>query len=503
MCVRRDRCRRYLTSLLASFRARGSLSITTRASVLWGLLFLPHAGLAQGAPPSPGRPWFSAADLSILRDTGRSRQPTFWIDQGRTYSLAELIDLAQAHNPETHVAWQRARAQAAALGVARSELFPTLAAATVAEREREDILFESAFIRETVETFEIVFDLNYTVFDFGARAGRIDAARAELFAANFAFNDVHRRVIYQVAEAYYELLNAAGQEQAVEASLANAQTVQRAAEERLQQGLATLPDVLEARNATAQAQYQLQAVRGAEEIARGDLATSLGARPSTVIRVQPIDELSTPDSIGDTVDDLIERALEQRPDLMRRVADIRSAEASIKEARAAYFPNLTVNARPSAQSLTGSQPPFPSAHARGWLGGLSVRLNWIVFDGGARRRAVAQAEANASAAEAQVTSTRDQIANEVWTTYSQFRTALRQRQAAIALLQSADESYAAALESYNLGVRSLLDVTASQRALAEARAADVLARTQVLAALAELAFRTGNSIYARTPKPVP
>ena len=44
------------------------------------------------------------------------------------------------------------------------------------------------------------------------------------------------------------LLNAMGQEAAARASLANAQAVQQAAEERLHNGLATLPDVLEARS---------------------------------------------------------------------------------------------------------------------------------------------------------------------------------------------------------------------------------------------------------------
>jgi outer membrane protein TolC len=40
----------------------------------------------------------------------------------------------------------------------------------------------------------------------------------------------------------------------------------------------------------------------------------------------------------------------------------------------------------------------------------------------------------------------------------------------------------------------LLDVTAAQRTLAQARSADVLARTHVLTAFAELALRTGDSI---------
>ncbi|MEA3214530.1 MAG: outer membrane protein [Acidimicrobiia bacterium] len=49
------------------------------------------------------------------------------MDPAKTYSLAQLVDLAESHHPETHVAWERARAQAAALGVTTSELYPTLA----------------------------------------------------------------------------------------------------------------------------------------------------------------------------------------------------------------------------------------------------------------------------------------------------------------------------------------------------------------------------------------
>jgi outer membrane protein len=34
--------------------------------------------------------------------------------------------LAESHNPETRVAWERARSLADAFGVARSELYPTI-----------------------------------------------------------------------------------------------------------------------------------------------------------------------------------------------------------------------------------------------------------------------------------------------------------------------------------------------------------------------------------------
>jgi outer membrane protein TolC len=130
-----------------------------------------------------------------------------------------------------------------------------------------------------------------------------------------------------------------------------------------------------------------------------------------------------------------------------------------------------------------------------------VNLSWTLFDAGARRNRLRQAQAGVRAAEAQANVTRDQLANEVWAAYSNLNTAFRQRQAATALLDAASQSYAAALESYKYGVRSLLDVTAAQQTLAQARSTDVLARTQVLGALAELAFRTGDSIQAGAKRP--
>jgi outer membrane protein TolC len=457
--------------------------------------------LAQGAPVSSDHPWHGVGEQSIEADAQNFREPRFSIDPTKSYSLAELIDLAETHNPETHFAWERARAQAAALGIARSELFPTLAAAALSQTSREETYLGTLFYRQTFQDFQVALDLNYTVFDFGARAGRIDAARGEVLAANFEFNDTHRRVIFQVEQAYYQLLNASGQEDAARASLSNAQAVQQSAEERLKNGLATLPDVLEARSATAQAEYELQAVLGAEEIAQGNLATALGTSPTEAIHVETLKELPTPNSVGDSVELAINRAFAQRPDLMRLVAEIRSSNATVREARAAYYPSLSVNVNPVAQSLYGLQQTLPWGHTAGLTGGLSLTLSWTVFDGGARKNNVVQAEANVRAAEAQANAARDEIANQVWAAYSNLNTAFRQRQAATALLEAASQSYDSALESYNYGLRNFLDVTAAQRTLAQARSTDVVARTQVLTALADMAFRTGDSIQPAATRP--
>src|SRR5882724_11509004 len=84
------------------------------------LLILVHSNItfAQTAPPFPERQWLGPGEQQIKRDAERFQDSKPGIDSARIYSLAELIDFAQSHNPATRLVWERARAQAAALGVA-------------------------------------------------------------------------------------------------------------------------------------------------------------------------------------------------------------------------------------------------------------------------------------------------------------------------------------------------------------------------------------------------
>jgi outer membrane protein len=466
-------------------------------------LFCAGFGMAQTAPVAPDRPWHAPQEQRIEKDAQANQQPSLTTDASATYSLADLINLAESHNPETKLAWAQARARADALGIARSELYPTLAALAIADVNRYELPFYSRYYRQTATTLGLPLDLSYTIFDFGARSGRIDAAKADLLGADFAFNDVHRRLIFQVAAAYYQVLNATGQVTAARAALDNAQTVQQSAEALLQNGLATLPDVLEARAATAQADYDLQAALGGEEVAHGNLMTALGGSPLSAISVQPIDALNIPESTELSVDQAVDQAVAQRPDLMQRVAAIRSATAQIKEARAAYFPTLQTHVTAGPQALYALQQTVPWASTADLDGEINFRLNWTLFDGGARKNRVAQARDQLRAAEADAAATRDEIENSVWTAYSNLKTAFRQREAAAALLTASDQSYNAALESYHAGVRNLVDVTQAQQTLARARSTDVLARAQVLTALADLAAETAQTIQPTPARPQP
>jgi len=171
-----------------------------RPAIPFLTLLLTWCLFAQDAPSTFEHPWRAPSALHVEEDSKHFRESRFSIELDRTYSLGELIDLAEAHNPETRVAWESARAEAAALGIARSELYPALTAVALSGVDRSEVPLGSQFYRQTVPVLQASLDLNYTIFDFGARRGRITAESARVLAANFTFNDVHRKCQWRRAK---------------------------------------------------------------------------------------------------------------------------------------------------------------------------------------------------------------------------------------------------------------------------------------------------------------
>lgn len=481
---------------------------TTKIShrlLIAGFLISMGTSWAQKPPLTPDKPWSPPANGGLSHSAAATlrRENEFVFQSDRSYTLSELIDIAEHRNPETRAAWEAAKQQAAQLGVAKADLYPTLGAALLGQTLKTGVLLYNTFVLQEEGIGQGAFNMSYTLLDFGARLDRIGRERATLLGSNFNFNDVHRRVIFEVMHAYYELLNANGQRTAAEANLNNAQAVQRAAEARLQTGLATLPDVLETRAGTAQAEFDLQTAIGLQETSTGDLATALTASPASSFRVQAIDSLNVPEQLRDGAEDMIRRAYEQRPDLQARAAAVQGAQEDIRQARSAYYPDLTFQGSYGFLRAFGEQIPYPGTYAGSSVYNAQLNLSWTIFDAGRRRNELAEAHAAERRAEAEVAEAKDEIADEVWRSYSNAKTALRQRDAAMQLLAAADASYNASLQSYTLGVRDILDVLSSQRALAQARSADISARTAVLTSFADLAFRTGDMVRQQAAKPKP
>jgi len=474
------------------------MSTTSIAFLSTFVPLLAAEGYRQQAPPDPTKPVFSAEQGRLRQSAPPKPVAAFEFDPTTVYTLPALIDIAESRSPETREAWQAARQRAAGLGVAKSELYPIAKAFFAGFTSETGVLLYSQFALQYEGIGEVGLSLDYTLVDFGARLDRIHAQGNLLQAANFAFNDTHRKLIYGVTQSYYQLLSAAGQRRAAEANLKSAEAVADATQARYDTGLATLPDVAEAKSAAAQARYDLQIRLGDEQKASGALATLLTAPPYSQFQVQNIDDLAIPEALPDGAHALIEEAVRNRPDLLEQLALIKAAQAAEQSAKKAYYPTLTFNGEYGRLRAYGDQLPYPSnAYATGNVYDAALRLSWTFFDGGKRQSEVQEAKAAEQRAESALSVKRDQIELEVWNAYTNAETALRQRQAATALLQAAQESYDMSLEAYHYGVRNVLDVLQAERQLAAARSEDVTARAAVLNGLADISFRTAELLRRR------
>jgi outer membrane protein len=451
--------------------------------------------------PGPAVPWRAPN----LREYSNALKPTERapIDPARQYDLLELIDVAQRVNPETRIAWERARQAAIGVGLVESEYFPILSLAAFAGYQSLPLpapqnVIPQGFFRIDVAQLVPGLGLKWLLLDFGRRGATLDAAKERLLAANLGFNRRHQDVVFRVQRAFYALTSIRARIAVAQASLDAARAVQGAAELRFDQGLETVPEVLLARQQTVQAEFELEDVAAKERDAQVALAESMGILPTTRLQVVDFAALALPPTLEDSVEQVIDKALDQRPDLIAKVAVVREKEAVVRRARADYFPTLSLAGDVGGELARSRYNVGIPALNTGWFNiaeptyGAGLRLEWQLFEGGARARKVELAEAERRAAEQEVSAARDRAINEVWKAYTDVRLGFRRLDVASALVKASESSYEATLRSYRLGLGTLVDLLAARRELSRARFQEVDTKLQLLDASVALAFSTGE-----------
>ena len=232
-----------------------------------------------------------------------------------------------------------------------------------------------------------------------------------------------------------------------------------------------------------------------ERDAQVALAESIGIPPTTPIQVTDFSALPPPAALEDSVDKVIDQALERRPDLIAKVAALRGKEAEVRRARADYFPTLSlasnVNTLAGRVKITGGNQPTGWFSAAEPSYGAGLFFQWNLFEGGATQRKVELAEAERRAAEDEVTAARDKAIREVWKAYTDVRLAIRRLDVAAALVNASQKSYESTLESYRRGLETLINLLAARRELSRERFVELDTKVQLFNASAALAFSTG------------
>ena len=448
------------------------------------------APLAQAAPldlPDQHGSFWLQTDVLPGQPVAAGRQA----DTLRFDSLAALTEHALRERPESRAAWLGIQAEAARLDAASAANWPTLTGQLGFTQKRG--LSSSGTTAPTLHRYGPSLGLAYVLYDFGARAARIEAQRYQLIASLLANNRTLQDTLAEVEAATFALLAAraqvaaqAQQEEALRVSL-------DAVEVRLRGGLASRADQLRARAALAEAQRVRQTAERDQARAEAALKQAAGIAQTQTLVLDWETELPTVQEAGTLLADLLAKAQRQRPDLLALQAAAARARADADRARAARWPSLALAANAGrTYFLEDDRTPSTTYN-------VGVNLSVPLFDGGRLAAEARAATRDAERLQAEMEAQRSQVARAVTEAFHDVRHAQAQREGVAVQFESASESAQAAEARYRSGVGSLLEWLTAQADLARARQVQAQADADWLAAFSRLNHALGRRPAASSP----
>ncbi|WP_182278167.1 TolC family protein [Granulicella sp. 5B5] len=425
------------------------------------------------------------------------------IDLAHTYTLPELIDIAEASSPASRIAWTEAKRAMELAGVDRALYLPLLSLELQGSDARTIVPFPKPIAPRGYVTAELPaavgqLELGYTLLDF-SRASTVSASKAREIGSTLRFGRVQQDLAYTTAARYYDAQQAMGQLDAAKTVLLTAQTLLSNAQSQFDNGRATIPDLQNAQAGAAEAQYNVASAEGDARKAKLALTEAIGVEPSPAIQIPSEDQAHSAEELNASIEDLLQTAWKSRPDLLARAQDLRSAKEDVRSAHAAYLPKVKL------QLAGGETATWPTADF-GQLGyanvstwSASAGLRWDIFNG-ARGHELASAVAAQKAATEEQRAAHDAVTRQVWDAYVDFQTAVEQERSSRAFLAAAQTSYDSSLDAYKYGVRSLVDVVQAEQQLAQARFTSVRAYVRLMQSGVALRYATGELVQPPSPE---
>ncbi len=445
------------------------------------------------APQTPYSVWTPLKKSTLIssRYCETLLPPAF--TDGMELSLAELIDISLQNNPNTKITWAQARSAAALYGQSLNAYFPALTATGTWTRIRQSYFFTQTIGNRDVTTFTPYYlttvtpelTLTYTIFDFGQRRTSSETARQALFYADWTHNQEIQMIIQLAMDDYYDYLYQKELLCAYQADLENATASLDAAEQKLKSGVANLGDTSQAKTNYLQMKINYVTQQKNVENSFAKLATDIGLPANLCFKVQNLPQKVCVEPILEDIQDLIDKAQNQRADLLAAQADVKSKEANLD--------NATLTPWPSLQG-------YVDLGKNWWSGGivedchftLTFSFTFPLFKGFYYRNAIKNAKANLAQSQATLLETELAIIKDVTTSYQNLKTSSETVRFSEEYLESAQIEFDIALGKYRAGTGTILNVLSAQSSLADARAKLASSKRDWYTSLAGLAYATGS-----------
>ena len=422
-----------------------------------------------------------AAGLLFLGSLTFARAQEQATHTSRHLTLTEAVQLALKHNHVVRIAGLRVQEMQHAKEKAKSAYFPT-----IKNESRIFTLTDTQFIQIAAGSLGSVAGTpipnNSAILNQGgltvvtSGTGLVqpltqlftrvkpqnDAASAELGATRADAQETENEVALKVHQLYYRVLITQLHYSATQARIKAAEDLQTERTQQVKYGSALDEDVIESRAQALQAKQELLTT----ELQLSDLTMQLddvtGLPLTTQLELDP----SVP-GVHDTCEreECIKLALQSHPEIVAAREELRKANAAEQLAKADYVPDITAFARYSY----ASNVPF-LAHNFGTFG---AELTYDLFDGGRRRAAVRESDAQVAEAKENLARVSEDVELRLQVAYNKLQ---RTRE----MVQVSEELHALRAESSRVYAQQLEKGAALQSQALNAVAQEFDAKTVLL-----------------------
>lgn len=366
------------------------------------------------------------------------------------------------------------------VAVAASALRPILNWTGAVQQNFGDSVSSAGFssdLERTTAQMGLTADL--LLWDFGATAAGVAAARETVLATRQSLISIEQQVLLRAVAAYMGVIEASEQVALRQNNLRLLTQELRAAQNRFEVGEVTRTDVALAEAQLAQARSGLATAQGDLLIAIEEYRNIVGHQPG------PLSQPPSLPALSGNVDEAKAIAVRNHPSLRAAQLQVAAADLLIQRAKADMMPTVNLQGRLSIQEEFNA----PSNTRSGSVG---VSVTGPIYQGGRLSAFARQAQARRDAARGNLHVVRNDTQQRVGEAYARLASARASIEASQRQISAAQIAFDGVREEATLGARTTLDVLDAEQSLLNAQASRITADAQLYVAAYAVLEATGR-----------
>lgn len=328
--------------------------------------------------------------------------------------------------------------------------------------------------------------INQNIFDGGNWWNSIRRSKADEMAAEYSVHVRVNEVIRQVAQNYFNLLKQEKLLEVYQIAVQRSEDNLERAQKMYDLGAVAKVDVFRARVNLGNDRISLINQRNVVQQARQSLNISMGFEPNRPLQIAKGFDF---DYQLPPLDELIQLAFSQQPELERREMSIRAQELSVSISKSTFYPTLT-GFFSYARNNTQLDKIYSDIN-RNWSISMGLRLTFNLFNGFRDHVNYQNAKIDLKNAKLDFEDYKRSLMSNLTTLYQNYMDLLEIIEINKENLEAAREEYRLATERYRLGAGTSLDVREAQVNLTDAERIVVSAEYNLIITFAELQEAVG------------